>query len=247
MRGQVEEVVIMADSPVKDKDVSLPLCSTPSSVLNEQTVGLVTTPESPESGPVLSNGGTDCCSTGPNSNSSSTQNLAVTPNGLNGYDLLQNGHLSPSEDSGIGHMSDQGSQASQSPNSNQTFVPSQNTAEFTPHNSGSSSHSGQSMGSCHHMYSQSPPTSLQRPSPSQGGSSSPNCYSPTQPHSRGESPTSPNDSPHGQSSPQQHVVHVHVNPGETFSVRVGDQIQHIQGKHVQHKCVHPCYLRRYLG
>ncbi|XP_013401480.1 trithorax group protein osa-like [Lingula anatina] len=29
--------------------------------------------------------------------------------------------------------------------------------------------------------------------------------------------------------PGQHVVHVHVNPGETFSVRVGDQIQHIQG------------------
>ncbi|XP_041356067.1 fibronectin type-III domain-containing protein 3A-like [Gigantopelta aegis] len=34
-----------------------------------------------------------------------------------------------------------------------------------------------------------------------------------------------------QNSPpnHQHVVHVHVNPGETFSVRLGDQIQHIQG------------------
>lgn len=32
------------------------------------------------------------------------------------------------------------------------------------------------------------------------------------------------------SSGSQHVVHVHVNPGETFSVRLGDQIQHIQGK-----------------
>ena len=27
----------------------------------------------------------------------------------------------------------------------------------------------------------------------------------------------------------QHVVHVHVNPGEVFSVRVNDQIQHIEG------------------
>ena len=31
-------------------------------------------------------------------------------------------------------------------------------------------------------------------------------------------------------SSSQHVVHVHVNPGETFSVRLGDQIQHIQGR-----------------
>ncbi|XP_074657829.1 fibronectin type-III domain-containing protein 3A-like isoform X1 [Tubulanus polymorphus] len=31
------------------------------------------------------------------------------------------------------------------------------------------------------------------------------------------------------SAQNEHVVHVHVNPGETFSVRVRDQIQHIQG------------------
>lgn len=28
----------------------------------------------------------------------------------------------------------------------------------------------------------------------------------------------------------EHVVHVHVNPGEMFSVRVGDQMQHIRGE-----------------
>ena len=28
-----------------------------------------------------------------------------------------------------------------------------------------------------------------------------------------------------------HVVHVHINPGEMFSVRMGDQMQHIQGKY----------------
>ncbi|KAK6195777.1 hypothetical protein SNE40_001134 [Patella caerulea] len=35
--------------------------------------------------------------------------------------------------------------------------------------------------------------------------------------------------PNNSASTNQHVVHVHVNPGETFSVRLGDQIQHIQG------------------
>ena len=64
-------------------------------------------------------------------------------------------------------------------------------------------------------------------------STSPNCYSPNRnnsvsPHSGGSSHSGgPGGSPpHG----GQHVVHVHVNPGETFSVRVGDQIQHIQGR-----------------
>ncbi|KAI8772465.1 fibronectin type-III domain-containing protein 3a isoform X4 [Biomphalaria glabrata] len=49
-------------------------------------------------------------------------------------------------------------------------------------------------------------------------------------HSRGDSP---GEGGGGSSPPSgQHVVHVHVNPGETFSVRLGDQIQHIQGKSV---------------
>lgn len=47
-------------------------------------------------------------------------------------------------------------------------------------------------------------------------------------HSRGDSPGD-GDGPTPMGG--QHVVHVHVNPGETFSVRLGDQIQHIQGKY----------------
>ncbi|XP_064615415.1 fibronectin type-III domain-containing protein 3A-like isoform X3 [Liolophura sinensis] len=57
--------------------------------------------------------------------------------------------------------------------------------------------------------------------------SSPTRFSPNGP-SRGESPHSGASGP-GSPPSQQHVVHVHVNQGETFSVRVGDQIQHIQG------------------
>ena len=76
-------------------------------------------------------------------------------------------------------------------------------------------------------------------------SSPPHCNSNSHPHNhdQGTSPSritppiqlsrgeSPHEQPTNSSSPpnHQHVVHVHVNPGETFSVRVGDQIQHIQG------------------
>lgn len=49
--------------------------------------------------------------------------------------------------------------------------------------------------------------------------------------------TTENGGGSGDNSPQnsaatgnQHVVHVHINPGEMFSVRMGDQMQHIQGK-----------------
>jgi hypothetical protein len=65
------------------------------------------------------------------------------------------------------------------------------------------------------------PNSLSRPAPGHRGNS-PNRYSPNQ-QSRDTSPQT-NHANH------EHVVHVHVNPGETFSVRVGDQIQFIQGK-----------------
>ncbi|XP_033760580.1 fibronectin type-III domain-containing protein 3A-like isoform X1 [Pecten maximus] len=69
------------------------------------------------------------------------------------------------------------------------------------------------------------------------GGSSPNRYSPnsqtTQMSPRGPSPHNQNASAPGTSPPNhQHVVHVHVNSGETFSMRVGvmgDQFQHIQG------------------
>ncbi|GFO48899.1 trithorax group protein osa-like [Plakobranchus ocellatus] len=53
------------------------------------------------------------------------------------------------------------------------------------------------------------------------------------PHSRGESPGEGVGSGGGSSPTSgQHVVHVHVNPGETFSVRLGDQMQHIQETHL---------------
>ena len=58
-------------------------------------------------------------------------------------------------------------------------------------------------------------------------SSSPNTHSP-----QGETNSpSPNTSSGGHAG-HQHVVHVHINPGETFSVRVGDQLQNIQGKFI---------------
>jgi hypothetical protein len=60
--------------------------------------------------------------------------------------------------------------------------------------------------------------------PHMSGSQYPSMSATT--HSRGNSPRGPNSPPSSQS---QHAVLVHVNPGETFSVRVGDQIQHIQG------------------
>lgn len=82
--------------------------------------------------------------------------------------------------------------------------------------------------------------------------SAPLCNSHLHNHDQGSSPnriTSPQhlsrcESPHDQqtnsSSPpnHQHVVHVHVNPGETFSVRVGDQIQHIQGRSFMKHSLH---------
>lgn len=293
MRGQVEleQMVIMADSPTvtkKDKDstvtplqpapsLSPQLNSSESGAGGEADISNTTTPAAtPDIAPVLPNGGgvsvtgvggngdSTSCSTGTNSNASSTQNLAVT---ANGYDVIQNGHLSASEDSGMGNMSDQGSQSSQSPNSNT------NMPQFSSSSSNNNSTGGGNKGMYYprggggHHHSRgggngypmsvdpnvmSPVEDLDPDDPllslSGGGqappanhhhhhhtlgSTSPNCYSPNHPHSsRGNSPNSQQGSPHSQPqqpTPQQHVVHVHVNPGETFSVRVGDQIQHIQG------------------
>lgn len=70
------------------------------------------------------------------------------------------------------------------------------------------------------------------------GANSPNRYSPNvhptnPPHSRDNSPRSNGEGGVNPAGGQQHVVHVHVNPGETFSVRIGEQIQHIQGRCVR--------------
>eukprot|EP00105_Crassostrea_gigas_P017957 XP_011435920.1 PREDICTED: fibronectin type-III domain-containing protein 3A isoform X3 [Crassostrea gigas] len=58
-------------------------------------------------------------------------------------------------------------------------------------------------------------------------STSPNSFSPNSKPPRGSSPQ--NCSNHNSAANQQHVVHVHISQGETFSVRVGEQIQRIQG------------------
>ena len=73
---------------------------------------------------------------------------------------------------------------------------------------------------------------LYRPTSNHRGHS-PHRYSPNTPHSRGNSPHNQSTSAAGPgASPQQqqHVVHVVVNPGETFTVCIGDQTQHIPGK-----------------
>ena len=56
-------------------------------------------------------------------------------------------------------------------------------------------------------------------------SSSPSTHSP-----QGETNSPSPNASNGGHAGHQHVVHVHINPGETFSVRVGDQLQNIQGK-----------------
>ena len=72
------------------------------------------------------------------------------------------------------------------------------------------------------------PNILHQPTGNHRGHS-PHRYSPNTPHSRGNSPQNQGASSQNQQNPQ-HIVLVHVNPGETFSVRVGEQIQHIQGE-----------------
>ena len=160
-------------------------------------------------------------------------------NADNGYDAMSNGHLCPNETMSNGVTTDQSSQGSQSP----VQIYSSPDVATENHNGVRKSHA-------------SSVTNLPDPSTNPGTvagvmsspSTSPSCYSvhtnnSVSPHS-GDSPHSnpggcvPGGSPpHG----QQHVVHVHVNPGETFSVRVGDQIQHIQGKLNLHQTTHSLF------
>lgn len=145
----------------------------------------------------------------------------------NGYDVVSNGHLCPNEAMTNGVTTDQSSQGSQSP------VQGYTSPDVTTEN-----HNGV-------RKPHSSANSLPEPSTNHNAaagvmsspSTSPNCYSPhttnsVSPHSGGSPHSNPGGCGPGGSPPhgQQHVVHVHVNPGETFSVRVGDQFQHIQGK-----------------
>lgn len=75
------------------------------------------------------------------------------------------------------------------------------------------------------------------------GAASPNHHSasPVTPPQSGASTPNPNagtmNNGNQGTGHQQHVVHVHISPGETFTVRVDDQLQHIQGK-VQQLALH---------
>lgn len=60
------------------------------------------------------------------------------------------------------------------------------------------------------------------PTPPQSGTSTPNTVPPMNNGNKGAGPQQPQ---HGV-----HVVHVHVNAGETFTVKVDDQLQHVEGK-----------------
>ena len=143
----------------------------------------------------------------------------------------QNGHLSPTNGLSNGVMA-----AATPPEQNGTASPSnivpQQQQQQQPTNQGGThgnhhgNHTTTTTTTTTATTRVSSPNNLHRPSPNHRGHS-PNRYSPN-PNSRGNSPQSQNSPISGQH--HQHVVHVHVNPGETFSVRVGDQIQHIQGR-----------------
>ena len=148
--------------------------------------------------------------------------------------VAQNGHLSPAAPETLSNGNGAAGDATVPPSVNSTQP---TTGNFVAHHghipvhSGGGSHGNQGhfhhgQGSGHRVSSPNTnTTNLHRPPSSNHRGHSPHRYSPNAPHSRG-------NSPHNHNTPagQQHVVLVHVNPGETFSVRVGDQIQHIQGK-----------------
>lgn len=139
----------------------------------------------------------------PSSSPSATDSQPSTMNGTS--QQCENGHASPSEVSINGATGSHG-------NSHTVLPPGAHGAQgpVNHHGRSGSPHASRPLRSNASSHHHSP----RRYSPNPTGSAS----------SRGNSPNNQNSS--GQ---QQHVVHVHVNPGETFSVRVGDQIQHIQG------------------
>ncbi len=146
--------------------------------------------------------------------------------------VTHNGHLSPTTADGLIN----GNGAAGDTAATSSLTPPQPGQNFVTHHmpvhgagsggSGSHGNQGHFHGQSSSQRVNSPGTNLPRLSSNHRGHS-PHRYSPNAPHSRGNSPHNHNTPPG-----QQHVVHVHVNPGETFSVRVGDQIQHIQGKNI---------------
>lgn len=148
--------------------------------------------------------------------------------------VSQNGHLSPTGGLSNGVGGDHSVSSSPGTSTSSLSSTLSQTAVPGPMSPGSGPASATPAGphSQHpaHTRVNTPPNNLQCPIHTvyNHQASSPTRFSPNGP-SRGESPHSGASGP-GSPPSQQHVVHVHVNQGETFSVRVGDQIQHIQGK-----------------
>ncbi|XP_060598163.1 putative uncharacterized protein DDB_G0285119 isoform X2 [Ruditapes philippinarum] len=99
------------------------------------------------------------------------------------------------------------------PHGTSTSMPMPTMAGFVP--------AGPPVGTCHpiqHPGAASPNHQSTTPvTPPQSGASTPN-------------PTTGAANNGNQGTGHQHVVHVHISPGETFTVRVDDQLQHIQGR-----------------
>lgn len=106
------------------------------------------------------------------------------------------------------------------PNSNRSTSQNGNTARRGNTNSSSSSTSGR--------YTPSPSSGRSRgSSPAQNqGASDPTASTPVLVHAT----TSASLPAAGSLTPGQHVVHLHVNPGETVSLQMGGQVQVIQGQ-----------------
>ena len=155
----------------------------------------------------------------------------TTTANVENYDVTTNGHLSPTDGltNGIAAEHVAGPVIGAAASSGQNFI-THGHVVHSHNGDGLDSNGGNQVNS-----TSSPAASCSHGNGSQAPprGHSPNRYSPNttgqgSSSSRGNSPTDPSATT---SPPGQHVVHVHINPGETFSVRMGDQIQHIPGTH----------------
>lgn len=128
----------------------------------------------------------------------------VSTNGLCS-EVKQNGHLSSNDSL-----------------SHETEIVANGEVDVTASGAAAATNSPPSIVTCHPITNNGPITNQ---------STSPNSFSPnSKPSPRGSSPQ--NCSNHNSAANHQHVVHVHISQGESFSVRVGEQIQRIQGKSI---------------
>ena len=156
-------------------------------------------------------------------------------------EVQENGHISPKDTLNNGQdcsengQSEVGAAAAATPHPIQPSPPdstptpstkSISSSSATPNHHNNHYHHSNSNHQGHHNHQGHSPN---RYSPNSTASSSTQHAPQLSP--RGCSPQNGGTPTNSQSPPNhQHVVHVYVNPGETFSVRVGDQVQHIQGR-----------------